>query len=112
MAATLKTCADTHEEIIYSGGECPLCRQRLLLDQSVDQKEDLEESNIVELFHELKKVQHRLAKLERATFGQQKQSWWQNILRPASVSTSPLQHASFNESEYPSDENPLKIAQD
>jgi hypothetical protein len=46
-----KICQDSHEEIIYSGDECPLCIQREAMNVLLDGKEDLDQQNIHDLCH-------------------------------------------------------------
>lgn len=60
----MRTCSDTHEEVIYSGTECPVCKERLLLDQALDDREDIDQDNIANLSKEIELLEKRLAGIE------------------------------------------------
>jgi DNA repair exonuclease SbcCD ATPase subunit len=60
----IKTCSDSHEEIAYYGGDCPLCKQRLELDHMLDDREDIDQANIEQLFKEIKRLDKSVKGLE------------------------------------------------
>lgn len=60
----LNTCADDHEQIVYTVSPCPVCVLRKKLDEMIDDRITIQDENIEEVFKELKVVRHRLEKVE------------------------------------------------
>lgn len=61
----LYECEDNHEPIAYETKDCPLCRERKENDLRYDQREDIDQVNITELFSLVFKLTKRVVALEK-----------------------------------------------
>jgi hypothetical protein len=76
MPTKIRTCSDNHDQIMYESDTCPVCRQRLLMDEVLDDQENIDQENIYELYRELKTLGKRIKKLENVVFPTTKKTVW------------------------------------
>lgn len=53
----LKMCSDSHDQVFYSGKDCPVCIVHRQMDELLDEKEDIDQENINELFKRVDKLE-------------------------------------------------------
>jgi hypothetical protein len=83
-----KICHDSHEEIIYSGDVCPLCIQREAMDAMLDERVDIDQQNIADIYRELKEFRRWRKKADKILFPNEQPSLWHKLLRPRQISTN------------------------
>lgn len=72
----IQTCEDSHQQISFEGNVCPLCRTQAGFNDVLDDRDDIVEQNIVELFKDVRRLTKQVRRLEKRLLPQNKGSWW------------------------------------
>lgn len=61
----MKECNKNHPKIVYNSEVCPLCNEMDLLAEVLDEKEDIDQQNIEDLYKEVRAVRREVNELKR-----------------------------------------------